>query len=380
MKNGTKKTLLTTSIIGLALLVNPVSAANLSFDEAFKNQILEEVKMELKDEVNGAEEINSISKELDELIKNGDLKNNLLTELKEEIAFLKNADFKNQLAQDLKSLEEINDGKKFYDVLNDVYEKLDNYYEEHDEEIEGEDDFEDYSYSFTNEKTDIIEALEEEVSYINDKKLKDVVVSTIQELKSINNEDTFFEKLDVTYDKLDEYFGEDDDFEDDNFEDEGEDYNFTEDKKDILKYLGDEINNLEDSTFKSDMLSNIQKLNAQNNEDDFFDTLDKVYESVDNYYEENGTSFNEDFDFEDIEDFDFDTEKKEIIQSITEEINSLDNEELKNELLVALEKIENETNPNNFFSKIDDIYDILDDSYDDFNDIDDEDEFFDDEK
>ncbi len=380
MKNWTKKTLLTTSIIWLALLVNPVSAANLSFDEAFKNQILEEVKMELKDEVNGAEEINSISKELDELIKNWDLKNNLLTELKEEIAFLKNADFKNQLAQDLKSLEEINDGKKFYDVLNDVYEKLDNYYEEHDEEIEGEDDFEDYSYSFTNEKTDIIEALEEEVSYINDKKLKDVVVSTIQELKSINNEDTFFEKLDVTYDKLDEYFGEDDDFEDDNFEDEWEDYNFTEDKKDILKYLWDEINNLEDSTFKSDMLSNIQKLNAQNNEDDFFDTLDKVYESVDNYYEENGTSFNEDFDFEDIEDFDFDTEKKEIIQSITEEINSLDNEELKNELLVALEKIENETNPNNFFSKIDDIYDILDDSYDDFNDIDDEDEFFDDEK
>lgn len=374
MKKITKNTLITSGVIALALIANPAHAGLNTFEETFKKELLKEIELQIKNEPNSGIELGEITKEIDELANSWDLKETLINELKEEVNFFDEGELKIELTKDIETLTKIWEGDRFYDEINKIYEKLDAYYEENYEfEDEYNEDFEwdidwdfedEYEFSFADNKDEIIEALDEEILYISYKNLQTEAMEMVAALKNENDEDEFYGKLDEIYSKLDLYYGEDmDEYLDEESDEEYVEYNFQEDKNDTIEYLIEEVSNIDKQELKTEITKFISELKAENDEDKYFEKIDIIYEKIDAYYEETGIDFDEEYEFEDNEDFDFESEKQDMLQFLEAEISSVDNSTLKDELQKELNELKKETNENNFYERLDTIYDVLDEYF-----------------
>ena len=177
--------------------------------------------------------------------------------------------------------------------------------------------------------------------------------------EEFDSEDSPYD-FDWDEDQWDDYDYDDEDWDDEDFED----YNFDEERSKILAELGEEISYLEDSGFQSTIKSASANLAEITDEDEFFNTLDSIYEKLDAHYEEHGdTGYWEDFDEDDYSDF-------EIPEESQEDFNAA---------LAEVERIETEIDA--LFQQLDELYALLDSflGYDDENEdtFDEDDEDFD---
>jgi hypothetical protein len=183
-----------------------------------------------------------------------------------------------------------------------------------------------------------LDSLKEELQYAEKDEIKKQIETSLKIIAPITDEDTFFDTLDSEYEKVDalyEKYFSDEDFEDfDEFED-GEEYNFEDTKKEVLESLKEEIAEIKDTKLKTKLQKYSDTLTLITDEDKFFNELDKIYsdEELEAYYEANGIDI---LDDEDIEDFDFDTERKEIIKELKLEIAELPEGDLKKEITVKV--------------------------------------------
>jgi len=132
----------------------------------------------------------------------------------------------------------------------------------------------------------------------------------------------------------------------DEFEDE--DYDFATEKQEILEELTQELDYIEDVELQAQVQQDIGTLTVLEDEDEFFDALDKTYEIVDRYRDE----------FED-EDYDFATEKTEIIEELRFELSDTDNDRLQLELAPQIDALE-ALDEDAFDQAINTIYETLD--------------------
>lgn len=357
MKKITKNTIITSGVVALALIANPTYASVTSFEENFKKELLNEIELQIKSDTSLNIDLTEVEKEIDELSQAWDLKETLVDELKEEIDFIDNKDLKETLFKKLDILKKQEEGKKFYNYINGIYEQLDQYYETHyytDEYID--ENFEDqYEYNFTDNKKEIIDALNQELSYIDYKNLQDTVSMMVKELNTEDNEDIFYDKLEKIYNKLDEYYGENIDEE---FEWEGGEYleyDFNEDKNDTIEYLEEEVNFIDDTELKTNIIKMISELKFENDEEAYFEKIETIYNILDAHYETEGINFDEEFNFE--------SEKTDVLNYIESEIEYITDENIKKEFRNKLQLLKNEMNIDDFFDNVDDLYEKLDEYF-----------------
>jgi len=324
-------------------------------DTDLMKYILEQIKVEEK---LSDTQIKEVEKDLEKISKK-----DILEELKEEVWYVEDQVLKKTLWSDVWWLSTINDPKLFFDALDSIYEQLDTWYG--DSEWEGgESDF----FSFEDEKKDILLSMKEELQYAEKDDIKKQIEVSLAVVTPITDEDTFFDMLDIEYEKIDvlydKYFSDEDleDFDEfDEFEDGGE-YNFEDTKKEILEELKEEIDQINDTTLKVKLQKYFDALRVISDEDVFFDTLDEIYadSELEAYYEENGIEI---LDDDEMEDFDFETERKEILAELKEEIAELSEGDVKKDIIVKVWKLEEEKKEANFFDRLDSIYEKLDNFY-----------------
>lgn len=122
--------------------------------------------------------------------------------------------------------------------------------------------------------------------------------------------------------------------------------NFSWDKKAIIESLQEEASFAEFDEIKKQINSSIELLSKINNFDKFYETLDKEYGKIDEIYEKVSPPV----------EYDFETDKKFIIDEMTKEINSINDSNLKEKLSKKLAEINKITNEDEFFEKINEIY------------------------
>ena len=368
MNTYIQKVLAGTALI--AVTATGITGASAMSDKDFKQALLKQ--MQIEENLSDAQ-LAEISGELDDIsIKD------ILDSLKEEITDLEDTTLKNTLLKQLETVNNITLWEKFFTAVDSIYEVLDAHYEETywDEDRGDEGDW-DEEYDFAEEKQYIIEELNEEKDYIDNETLKAEITATITKLTAETDEDSFFDALDALFEKVDSYYEEqygDEDWDDE--QDWDEEFDFDELKKEILRELSEEKQHIDDEALKTEVDTAITTLTAETDEDSFFDTLDALFEKVDSYYEEMWIDVITGDEFLD-EEFDFDTEKSEIITQVKEELSELEDTALKNQLLSELVKLESANNEHAFFNTLDALYKKLDNYYGEDEDFEDED--FDDE-
>ena len=358
MKTYIKKILATTVVFGL-LMSGVVGVYAMS--EEFKNQILKQIQLE---ENVSDQELALISEELDDISKE-----DILSSLLEEIEWLEDESLKSELIIQFEEAKKITQGDIFFHAIDNMYESLDIFYEEH---------FEDWNeeewYDFEEEKWFILEELEEEKKYVSDETLQTEITDTIVVLKAESDEDVFFDTLDALYEKLDTFYGvEYEDFDDEDFDDEYEDfdweYDFEDLKEEILEELETERQHIKDETLKVVFATILHSLKNELDEDTFFQVLDALYENdvLEQYYENQWIDILSWEDF--LEgDFDFPEEKEMILSDVREEIQEIEDTQLQTEFIAEVEKLESEENPNIFFVTLDALYEKIDSYYESFED------------
>ena len=223
-----------------------------------------------------------------------ELKSEILEQIKQEREYIKDKSLKAKFETTLKSLEKENDEDAFFETLDAFYwdEALEKYYESQGIDLITGDEFLDGEYDFDAEKPEIISELTQELSELEDGELKTQLNKILQDLSATNEEDAFFEVLDKAYEKIDNHFGFEEEFE----------FNFEDERDEILEGINEEISQLEDENLKKGLKDALSELNKEANEDDFFEVLDGMYEKLDVYYEENFEIIEDYDDFEIIED------------------------------------------------------------------------------
>lgn len=279
----------------------------------------------------------------------------IIAEGKEELQYITDPELKKMVEQAIVELEGINDEDEFFDRLDEIYEKIDEHFWYEDEDYD--DEWEDYDFEELREE--IIEEVWEELNFIKDEALKAKVKDTLADLVKETDEDAFFEILDDLYEDedLEAYYEEegiDVLMEDDFFEG---DFNFEEERQEIIEELNEELSEIDDTTLVSELQSMIEELESEDNEHAFFDALDEIYEKIDNHY---GIDW-DDEDWEEYEDYDFEEERKEIIKELNEEISEwVDDSELQTSLYAMVTELEAIQDEDAFFDKLDEIYEKVD--------------------
>jgi len=318
-------------------------------DNDLTKYILEQIKVEEKI---SDTQLKEVEKDIEKISRK-----DIFEELQEEISFIQDEVLKKQLSSDASDLEKITDPKLFFDILDRVYEKLDAWYE--GSESDGGDG--EY-FSFEEEKKEILTSMEEELKYAEKDDIRKQIEESIKIMTPISDENQFFDTLDREYEKIDmlyEKYFSDEDLEDfDEFE-YGEEYNFEDTKKEILEELKEEIEEIKNTILRERLQKFLWTLSVITDEESFFDTLDTIYadKELESYYEKNWIEI---LDDDEIEGFDFETERKEILDELKEEITELSEGKFKNDIIGEVWELEKEKKEVNFFDRLESIYEKLD--------------------
>ena len=355
MKTFLQKTAATTAVS--AILLGSIASAYAMSDTEFQNKLLKQIQIEedLSDAelLEFTEQIQDISRE------------DILASLQDEIEELEDDTIKTAAQAEFDILKAIQEGEAFFHALDEIYDMLDSYYEENEEFFD--DDF-DWEYDFEEEKQYILESLEEEKKYLEDQDMITQVNEYIEKLKVESEEDNFFDMLDEMYEKIDAYYGIDFDYEDEDYDWDEEDfdweYDFEDIRNEILEELKDEREYIKDNVLKAKFETTLKLLEKENDEDAFFEILDEFYsdETLENYYESIGIDLITGDEFLDGE-YDFESEKPEILEELLEEIAELDDSNLESELQEIYKKIEALDNEDDFFDTLHEMYEKLDMHY-----------------
>lgn len=205
-------------------------------------------------------------------------------------------------------------------------------------------------------KEDIIASLWEEIKQLDDDTIKKNLLSKFEVLKKQEDGQKFFSSLDEIYESLDNYYVENvEEFE----EDLDWEYNFEEEKKNILENLEEEKKYISDEKVKSEMSKLITELTKQTNEDAFFEALNGLYEKVDAHYgvdfDEFGELWEINLDESDWE-YNFTDLKEVILTSLKEERTLIEDKSLKAKFETIINSLEKETNEDKFFEALDTFY------------------------
>ncbi len=191
--------------------------------------------------------------------------------------------------------------------------------------------------SFSQEKTEILNLLQDELNYTTDKKAKTQITKSFETLKKINKEKDFYATLDGEYKKIDTLL------EIGSPDETAEKYDFSKDKSEILKEIQEEISHLKDKAFAKTFTPKIAELSKINTENAFFEKLDTIYQTLDAYYEKNNIVA---FGGDDMDEYDFSQMKKDIVDELKERMT----DEASQKAIAKLEKIENE---DEFYNELD---------------------------
>jgi hypothetical protein len=200
-------------------------------------------------------------------------KKDFIITLDEEINLLEDKEVQKKLQNKLDELEKEDDIKSFLDKLEEIDIEL--------EDIYGDSEFAYGELSFEETREFIFSELKEEANFSDSEIIKKQIEKSIKLLEKQQTEDNFYSLLEKEYIKIDELY----------ISEYGEDYefNFEEDKEDIISELKQELEFIEDKNLKEELIKSIEKLSKIDDEDKFFDELDNIYlnENLVNYYEEN---------------------------------------------------------------------------------------------
>jgi len=193
--------------------------------------------------------------------------------------------------------------------------------EEEDCDHEDEEDFYD-DYDFEDEREDISDELEEELDYIENPELQNEIAHLMNVLEDVEDEDDYFDLLDSIFDQLDEYYESEDfdwddddlawededfdweddewgDYDDEDYDDDDFEFDFEEEKFIINEELNEELSELEDTELASTLVGAVAALQSIQDEDEYFDALESIYETLDSHYLEiYGEDFFDDFDWD----------------------------------------------------------------------------------
>lgn len=291
-------------------------------------------------------------------------KKHIIASLKEEQKYVDDAVIKKQISEALSRLEKETKEDAFFDILDSTYEAINSHY---GFDFDG-DDIEIWEldeHNFEDFKKQIISDISKERTLIKDKALKAKFEATLKKLEKLTDEDDFFEILDDFYsDKaLESHYKElgievitGEEFLDGDFDIEAE-------KQGIIEGIKNDISLETNPEAKKELESLLQSLENAEDAAVFFDTLDADFD------------FNDVFDIE-IEVFDFDDERDDILEGISEEISSIKDAELQSTLKAKLQSLKWEKDEDAFFEILSGIYDSLDASYIEIDTDLDEDELF----
>ncbi len=223
-----------------------------------------------------------------------DLKTEILESLIEERTFIKDKVLKAKFETIISSLKKQTDEDKFFKILDEFYsdKAFEKYYESQGIDLITGVEFLDGELDFNTEKLSILEGVLKEIWDVTDVELKAKLESKFNILKTISNEDEFFDSLDDLYESLDEFYGEGIDIE----------FNFQDEKIDILQWVQEEISSIKDVAIKTVLQGKFAELQKITDEDSFFLTLEDIYNTLNQYYEVEGIEYYNDF----TEDFDVD--------------------------------------------------------------------------
>jgi hypothetical protein len=93
-------------------------------DNDLTKYILEQIKIEEK---LSDDQVKEVEKDLEKISRK-----DILEELKEEISYVEDETLKKKLSGEISELEKLNDPKMFFDVLDRIYEQLDELYEDYE--------------------------------------------------------------------------------------------------------------------------------------------------------------------------------------------------------------------------------------------------------
>ena len=189
----------------------------------------------------------------------------------------------------------------------------------------------DIEWSFEQERPEILKELAEEVAEIEDKVIQAKAKDALKKLAKITDEGNFFDVLDAAYGEIDAYYEAN--------------YSFEDERKEIMEELTEEMNETKDKAEKEAMKNLLTILKKTDDENKFFEEIEKAYK---NFF---GVEFNEE-DYED-EDYDFATEKQEIIKELKEEVNEIEDTTLKASVEKTIANLETINDEETFFETLD---------------------------
>lgn len=111
----------------------------------------------------------------------------IIEDLQKEVNEIKNEAQKKTLSKEVSALKNLNDEEKFFDALDNVYEKMDPILRDQ---------------NFPEEKKLIIKDLQEMMNEIEDKAQKEELTKQINTLKNITKAEEFHNKVDEVYEKF----------------------------------------------------------------------------------------------------------------------------------------------------------------------------------
>ncbi len=350
-----KNPLLKTAVIWTITASVLVSWAFAMTDKQLSDYILKQV---VSEENLNADEVSKVKEDIEDISQK-----DILQELKAEILGVSDETLKKDLKSKYKKLEWQEDAQSFFTNIDEIYTSLDAFYEENDQDF--------WEMSYEGERKEIIESLNEELTYVseNDDIVKQITAS-IKKLEETTGEESFFDTLDAESVKIDSLYEKN--FPEEVFGDD-EDIDFTETKKEILEELTwelEDVNNTELTVLINKTLANVS---AEDDEEGFFENIESIYDTLDYFYEKNPDVFDNiewDDDLQEAEDLDFSDVGEEII----DELEAIDNPELTTQIKEALTKISWDEDEDVLSEKIDWIYNTLDTFYENNPDVLDNDE------
>ncbi len=361
-----------------ALLIGSITIAStyaLS-DSDFRSSLLKQVKIDMN--LSDAE-LKEIETELQDISFQ-----DVLDFLGEEISSIVDKGLRSEIQEDYKKLVTIQDGDTFIQELETVYSRLDDHYESEGAIIEFDEVMPENGQVFEMSLEETLWYLKEEVKYIKDNNVSNKLNVIIMSLESEKDDKVFEDKLNEAFDILDDFYHSEAwaqhykenknnpalnvtttsyiVFDEDGLPMWAEDIEDFDQMRDmIINGLKQEKSFIEDKDIQKEIDNVITKLNKTKDEKVFFNTLDSFYESqaMENYYNNQWVQIMS-FDWFEAEEFDFDTEKKFILDSLKSEIDQIKDKSLQSKIekeVVSLEPIEE---ADKFFQKLDTIYRQLD--------------------
>lgn len=196
----------------------------------------------------------------------------IINDLRLELGSVDDAAVKQQLEQAIAHLSQKN-GEAFFDALDAIYEKLDPYFSDADwDDFDDFDDF-DFDFNFSEEKLEIIKDVERMIAKIKGISKQASFKTLVTELKNINDEDVFFEKLDTIHEQLESH---------------PEVFEITLDelKAEEIEHLLEEASTIEDDTKRAEAQTDIKALKNIKTEEAFFDAVDALFTKYEEFLPE----------------------------------------------------------------------------------------------